>query len=295
MHADDLTLVFLDAYILACGAAMQAAVSPVATWTAEHSLMINADRSGAALFCIASHRQSDKDKADHRLGGGKPRVKPHPVRLLGNATDRLLIFGLHVIAAAEQTVPRCRQPRLDARAGASQYTMRSFPVGCVHSALHHGGKAIAPCPAPTHLHSLEVRHRDGCTPSLGPRASSKDTSVHLAVNPVPLRRIVGFRAPTQHERPTLLWYVEEVRGAICLEAMPPSILGKAATTIPLPGDAVLKELRRVFRHMGISRTTSAPLMLSSELLPGRCEPQRGGRPPATARQGRPGRCQTIGR
>ncbi|RNC38268.1 hypothetical protein TcCL_NonESM12498 [Trypanosoma cruzi] len=175
-----------------------------------------------------------------------------PVRLLGNATDRLLIFGLHVIAAAEQTVPRCRQLRLGAEAGAFQYTMRSFPVGCVHSALHHGGKAIAPCPAPTHLHSLEVRHRDGCTPSLGPRASSKDTSVHLAVNPVPLRRIVGFRAPTQHERLTLLWYVEEVRGAICLETMPSSILGKAATTIPLPRDAVLKELRRVFRHMGIS-------------------------------------------
>ncbi|RNC39689.1 hypothetical protein TcCL_NonESM10929, partial [Trypanosoma cruzi] len=30
-----------------------------------------------------------------------------------------------------------------------------FWVGCVHSALHHGGEAIAPCPALFHLHSLE--------------------------------------------------------------------------------------------------------------------------------------------
>ncbi|RNC38172.1 hypothetical protein TcCL_NonESM12608 [Trypanosoma cruzi] len=252
MHADDRTLVFLDAYILACGAAMQAAVSPVATWTAEHSLRINADRSGAALFCIASHRQSDEDTADHRLGGGKPRVKFHPVCLLGNAIDRLLIFGLHVTVAAGQTVPRCRQLRLDAEAGAFQHTMRSLPVGCVHSALHHGGKAIAPCPALIHLHSLEVRHGDSCTPSLDPRVSAKDTYVHLAVNPAPLRRIVGFRAPTQHERLTLLRYIEDVRGVICAETTPSSILGKAATTIPLPGDAVLKELRRVRRHMEIS-------------------------------------------
>ncbi|RNC57537.1 hypothetical protein TcCL_ESM04844 [Trypanosoma cruzi] len=56
--------------------------------------------------------------------------------------------------------------------------------------------------APTHLHSLGVRHRDSCTASLVPRASTKDTSVHLAASPAPLRRIVGFRAPTQQERLT---------------------------------------------------------------------------------------------
>ncbi|RNC54752.1 hypothetical protein TcCL_ESM07809 [Trypanosoma cruzi] len=55
---------------------MPAAVSVVAACAAGHSLSINADRSGAALFCIASHRQSDEDTADHRLGGGKPRVNP---------------------------------------------------------------------------------------------------------------------------------------------------------------------------------------------------------------------------
>ncbi|RNC53486.1 hypothetical protein TcCL_ESM09191 [Trypanosoma cruzi] len=125
-------------------------------------------------------------------------------------------------------------------------------VGCVHTALHHGGEAIAPCPAPTHLHSLGVRHGDSCTASLGPRASTKDTSVHLAANLALLRRIIGFRAPTQHERLTRLRYIEDVRGAIRLETAPLPILGKAATTISLPGDAVLNGLRRVRRRMEIS-------------------------------------------
>ncbi|EAN97738.1 hypothetical protein Tc00.1047053507237.320 [Trypanosoma cruzi] len=231
---------------------MSTAVSAVATWSAEHSLRIDADGNGVALFRIASHRHSDEDAADHRLGGGNPRVKSHLVRLLGNAIDRHLNFVLHVTAAAGQTVPRRRQLRLGAGAGASQHTMRSCLVGCVHTALHHGGEEIAPCPAPTHLHSLEVRHGDSCTASLVPRASTKDTSAHMAASPAPLRRIIGFRAPTQHERLTRLRYIEDVRGAIRLETAPLPILGKAATTISLPGDAVLNGLRRVRRHMGIS-------------------------------------------
>ncbi|ESS61791.1 hypothetical protein TCDM_10582 [Trypanosoma cruzi Dm28c] len=96
-----------------CAAAMPAA---------EHSLKINADRSGAALFCIASHRQSDEDTADHRLGDGIQHVKSNPVRLLGNAIGRHLNFGLHVTVAAMWTVPRRHQLRLDAEAGASQHT-----------------------------------------------------------------------------------------------------------------------------------------------------------------------------
>ncbi|KAF8292253.1 hypothetical protein TcYC6_0117640 [Trypanosoma cruzi] len=204
MHADDRTLVTLGADIRACAAAMPTAVFVVATWAAEHSLRISADRSGAALFCTASHRQSDEDTADHRLGGGNPRVNSHPVCLLGNATDRHLNFVSHVIAAAQQTVPRCCQPRLGAGAGASQHTMRSFLVGCVRGVFHHGVEAIASCPAPTRLHSLEVRRGDSCTALLGPRASSKDTSVHLAANPAPPRRIVGSYALTQHECLTIL-------------------------------------------------------------------------------------------
>ncbi|RNE97230.1 hypothetical protein TcG_12667 [Trypanosoma cruzi] len=76
MHADDPTLVALCADLRVCGAAMPAAVSVVATCAAEHCLRISADRSGAALFCIASHGQSDEDTADHHLGGGKPRMNP---------------------------------------------------------------------------------------------------------------------------------------------------------------------------------------------------------------------------
>ncbi|EKF98852.1 hypothetical protein TCSYLVIO_010244, partial [Trypanosoma cruzi] len=213
MHADDRTLVALCADLRACGAAMPAAGSFVATWSAEHCLRIDADRSGATLFCIASNRNSDEDTADHRLGGGNPRVKSHLVRLLGNAIDRPFNFGLHVTVAAGQTVPLCHQPRLEAEAGASHHTMRSCLVGCVHCALHHSGEAVAPCPAPTHLHGLGVRHRGSCTASLGPRASSKDASVHLDASPAPLRRIIGFRALTQHERLTRLRYMEDVRGA----------------------------------------------------------------------------------
>ncbi|RNC52387.1 hypothetical protein TcCL_ESM10393, partial [Trypanosoma cruzi] len=236
VHADDRTLVALGADGRACAAAMSTAVSVVTTWAAEHSLKIEAEGNGAALFCIASNRNSDEDAADHRLGGGNPRVNSHLVVLLGNAIDRHLNFGLHVTAAAGQTVPLRRQPRLGAGAGASQHIMRSCLVGCVHTALHHGGEATAPCPAPTHLHSLGVRHGDSCTAFLGPRASTKDASFHMAASPALLRRIIGFRAPTQHERLTRLRYIEDVRGAICSETMAPSsIHWKAATTISAAG------------------------------------------------------------
>ncbi|KAF8307085.1 hypothetical protein TcBrA4_0020890 [Trypanosoma cruzi] len=122
IHADGRTLVALCADIRVRAAAMPTAVSLVATWAAEHSLKINAERSGAALFCIASHRQSDEDTADHRLGDGIQHVKSHPVRLLGNAIVRHLNFGLHVTVAAMWTVSRRHQLRLDAEAGASQHT-----------------------------------------------------------------------------------------------------------------------------------------------------------------------------
>ncbi|ESS62994.1 hypothetical protein TCDM_09260 [Trypanosoma cruzi Dm28c] len=73
---------------------MPAAVSVVATCAAEHCLSISADGSGAALFCIASHGQSDEDTADHRLGGGNPRVNPtlcvcSAMRLI----DTSILFG----------------------------------------------------------------------------------------------------------------------------------------------------------------------------------------------------------
>ncbi|ESS62244.1 hypothetical protein TCDM_10122 [Trypanosoma cruzi Dm28c] len=218
MHADDRTLVALRADLRACGAEMPAAVSVVATWGAEHYPSIDADRSGAALFCIASNGNSDEDTADHRLGGGNPRVKSHLVRLLGNAIDRHLNFVSHVTVAAGQFVLLCCRPRLGAEAGASHHTMRSLRVGvstvrCTTAARqsHRVG--------PTHPHGLEVLHGDSCTASLVPRVSKKDASVHLTASPAPLRRIVVFRAPTPHERLTRLRYIEDVCGAICSETM----------------------------------------------------------------------------
>ncbi|RNC32676.1 hypothetical protein TcCL_Unassigned04695 [Trypanosoma cruzi] len=111
---------------------------------------------------------------------------------------------------AMRTVPRRHQLRLGAEAGASRHTTRYFLVGCVHSALHDG-EAITPCPVPVHLHGLGVRHCGSCAASLGPRASKENTSVHLTANPAPLRRSIGFRAPTQHKRLTLLRCIEDVR------------------------------------------------------------------------------------
>ncbi|KAF8301050.1 hypothetical protein TcBrA4_0052100 [Trypanosoma cruzi] len=106
MHADDRTLVALCADLRACGAAMPAAVSVVATCAAEHYLRISADRSGAALFCIASHGQSDEDTADHRLGGGKPRVNPtlcvcSAMRLI----DTSILFCTSPVAAGRRATP----------------------------------------------------------------------------------------------------------------------------------------------------------------------------------------------
>ncbi|EKF99525.1 hypothetical protein TCSYLVIO_009555, partial [Trypanosoma cruzi] len=153
--------------------------------------------------------------------------------------------------------PRRRQPRLEAEAGASQHTMRSFLVGCVHCALHHSGEAVAPRPAPTHLHGLGVRHGGSCTASLGPHASSKDASVHLDASPAPLRRIIGFRAPTQHERLTRLRYMEDVRGAAPLGNHGIVNTRKGGDDYFSAGRCVLDGLRRVRHHM-----------LSTEFSPG---------------------------
>ncbi|KAF8286811.1 hypothetical protein TcBrA4_0023730 [Trypanosoma cruzi] len=135
--------------------------------------------------------------------------------------------------------------------------MRSCLVGCVHTALHHGGEAVAPCPAPTHLHGLGVRHGDSRTASLGPRAANKDASVHLEASPAPLRRIIGFRALTQHERLTRLRYIEEVRGAAPLGNHGIVNTLEGGDDYFSAGGCVLDGLRRVRHHM-----------LSTALLPG---------------------------
>ncbi|RNC39113.1 hypothetical protein TcCL_NonESM11575 [Trypanosoma cruzi] len=121
--------------------------------------------------------------------------------------------------------PQCAAPR---RRG-------SRTVSSSHSPPQPGSVA------PRQLHSIArpTRIIEGCFCPPG-RQSSTAAEDHW------------IPRTTQHERLTRLRYIEGVRGAICLEAMPSSIHWKAATTISLPGDAVLNGLRRVRRHMEIS-------------------------------------------
>ncbi|RNE97790.1 hypothetical protein TcG_12486 [Trypanosoma cruzi] len=172
-------------------------------------------------------------------GNRNLRIQSRPLRLLDTTAEQLLNFDY-------ARFHRC--------CDVDRATPPSTAAGCRGWGIpaHHGGEAIAPCPAPIHLHGLEVRHRDSFTASLGPRTSKKDTSVHLAANPAPLRKILWLLALTQHERLTLLRFIEDVRGAICLEAIPSSILGKAATTpIALTRDAVVNGLHRVCNTIAI--------------------------------------------
>ncbi|PWU92599.1 hypothetical protein C4B63_36g96 [Trypanosoma cruzi] len=130
--------------------------------------------------------------------------------------------------------------------------MQSFLIRYVHIVSLHCDESILPCFAPTYLHHMEVRCRDSCKTSLGISAPREYTSVYLEANLFPLQKILWILALTQHERLTLLRFIEDVRGAICLEAIPSSILGKAVkTSFPLPRDAVINELHRVCNTIAI--------------------------------------------
>ncbi|RNC36936.1 hypothetical protein TcCL_Unassigned00012 [Trypanosoma cruzi] len=193
---------------------MPTAVSPITTWAAEHSLKIGADGSGAALFCIASHRQSDEDTADHRLSDGNPRAKSHPVRLLGNAIDRLLNFDY-------ARFHRCKADRamlLSAAAGCRGWCVPSHHAilsgwvrpQCV-APQRRGNRTVSgphspPQPgsaAPRQLHGIawSARSKEGyfCPPGSQSSTAAEDH---------------WFPRTTQHERLTLPRYIEDVRGAI---------------------------------------------------------------------------------
>ncbi|KAF8290760.1 hypothetical protein TcYC6_0127180 [Trypanosoma cruzi] len=205
----------------------------------------------AALFCESPHRRSDEDTADRRLGDGNPGWRSHPVRLPGNAIDRALNFGVHATAAARQIVPRRHQPRLAAEAGASHHTMRSFLVAYVYSVLFHNGGAIFPYLAPTCLRNTAARYRGSSKASLGPSTHRENTSFYLESNLLPLRKILWLRAITQRKRYTRLHDHGDLRSLIYSEPMSPSMHGKAATSTPLPKDAVITESRRVCNITGI--------------------------------------------
>ncbi|KAF8302316.1 hypothetical protein TcBrA4_0050420 [Trypanosoma cruzi] len=115
-----------------------------------------ADRSGAALFCIASHRQSDEDTATIVWRWDPTRQVP-PVRLLGNAIGRHLNFGLHVTVAAMWTVSRRHQLRLDAELGHPGTPRRrgNRTVSGTHSPPRLGSAA----PATAALHRSAHAHQ----------------------------------------------------------------------------------------------------------------------------------------
>ncbi|KAF5216592.1 hypothetical protein ECC02_010630 [Trypanosoma cruzi] len=88
----------------------------------------------------------------------------------------------------------------------------------------------------------------------------EDTSVYLEANILPLRKILWRRALTQYERYIRFHDHEDLRSLIYSEPMPPSMHGKAATSIPLPRDFVINGLQRVCDIIGTPRNQlRAPL------------------------------------
>ncbi|RNF00071.1 hypothetical protein TcG_11817 [Trypanosoma cruzi] len=257
MHADDRTLVALCADLRACGAAMPAAGSVVATWGAEHCLRIDADRSGAALFCIASNGTSDEDTADRRLGGGNPRVNPTWCVF---SAMRLIDFSISV----------CTSPSLQGRPC-------PFAIGCGWA--QRLGRPITPCDpvwsdASTLRCTTAVRqsHRVrlpliptawGCGTAAAAQRFSAHTHHRRMLLPTwtPVQHRCGGSLSSAHSHSTNASRVSGIwRTCVAqprLETMGSPIHWKAATTISLPGDAVLDGMRRVHHHM-----------LSTELLPG---------------------------
>ncbi|KAF8303502.1 hypothetical protein TcYC6_0038430 [Trypanosoma cruzi] len=268
MHADALTLFASGAEIHACAAAMQPALSPITKWAAEHSLKINVDKSEAALFHISSHTRSEKDMVDLLPGNGNLRIQSRPVRLLDTTVEQLLNCGPHASTASKQTMPRRCQLRLVAQTGASHHTMQSFSIGYVHGVSLYSGKAILPCLAYIYFHNTEVLYRDSCTTSLGISAPTEDTSVCLEANPLTLRKILWLRETNQHERHARYHNHEDLRSLIHSEPVSPSMHRKAATSIPLPKDAVINGLERVCGTIGIPHNHNhAPPITQHRIIP----------------------------
>ncbi|KAF8303489.1 hypothetical protein TcYC6_0037680 [Trypanosoma cruzi] len=268
MYADDLTLVASGADIHACAAVMQPALSLITTWAAEHSLKINVDKSEAALFHISLHTRSDKDMADLLLGNGNLRIQSRPVRLLDTTVEQLLNFRTHVSTASKRTMPRRYQLRPVAQTAASHHTMQSFSIGYAYGVSLYYGDAILPCFAHTCLHNTEVLYCDSCTTSLGISAPTEDTSVCLEANLLPLRRILWLCETTQHERHARFHNHEDLRSLIHSEPVSLSMHRKAATSIPLPRDAVINGLERVCGTIGIPHNHNhAPPITQHQIIP----------------------------
>ncbi|RNC52728.1 mucin TcMUCII, partial [Trypanosoma cruzi] len=140
--------------------------------------------------------------------------------------------------------------------------------GYVHGVSLYSGKSILPCLAHIYLHSTEVLYRNSCTTSLGISAPTEDTSVYLEANPLPLRKILWLRETNQHERHARYHNHEDLRSLIHSEPVSPSMHRKAATSIPLPKDAVINGLERVCDTIGIPHNHNhAPPITQHRIIP----------------------------
>ncbi|KAF5220151.1 hypothetical protein ECC02_006826 [Trypanosoma cruzi] len=141
-------------------------------------------------------------------------------------------------------------------------------IGYVHGVSLYSGKSILPCLAHIYLHSTEVLYRNSCTTSLGISAPTEDTSVYLEANPLPLRKILWLCETNQHERHARYHNHEDLRSLIHSEPVSPSMHRKAATSIPLPKDAVINGLERVCDTIGIPHNHNhAPPITQHRIIP----------------------------
>ncbi|PWV19827.1 hypothetical protein C3747_8g773 [Trypanosoma cruzi] len=146
--------------------------------------------------------------------------------------------------------------------------MQSFSIGYVHGVSLYSGDAILPFFAHTCLHSTEVLYRNSCTASLGISAPTEDTSVCLKANLLLLRKILWLRETTQHEHHARFHNHEDLRSLIYTEPVPLSMHRKAATSIPLPKDAVINGLERVCGTIGIPHNHNhAPPITQHRIIP----------------------------
>ncbi|KAF8281906.1 hypothetical protein TcYC6_0006800 [Trypanosoma cruzi] len=122
---------------------------------------------------------------------------------------------------------------------------------------------------------MEVRYRYSCKASLVFSAPTEDTSVYLEGNLLRLRKILWLRALTQQGHCIRLHDYGDLRSPIYSEPMPPSMHGKAATSIPLQRDAVINELHRVCNIIGTPHNhLRAPLLFNIEFSLGHCDLQQ---------------------
>ncbi|RNC42069.1 mucin TcMUCII [Trypanosoma cruzi] len=115
---------------------------------------------------------------------------------------------------------------------------------------------------------MKVLYRNRCKTHLGISAPTEDTSVYLEANLLPLRRILWLRAITQHKRYIRLHDHEDLRSRIHSEPVPLSMHRKAATSIPLPRDAVINGLECVCGTIGIPHNHNhAPPITQHRIIP----------------------------